>query len=594
MFYPEELVEEIRSRNDIVEVISGYVKLQKRGNSYVGLCPFHNEKTPSFYVQPGNQMYHCFGCGVGGTVYTFVMEYENYSFPEAVRLLAERAGISLPTEDISQEGKQKATKKMTLLEINKEAARFFYGGMRMPQGEFAYEYFKKRGLSDDTIKRFGLGYAPKGGKELYQFLKSKHYSDDMLMESGLFSTSEKSGAYCKFWNRAMFPIMDANSRVIGFGGRVMGEGEPKYLNSPETLVFDKSRNLYALNIARKSRKPYFILCEGYMDVISLHQAGFTSAVASLGTAFTSGQASLIRRYVNQVYLTYDTDDAGTKAAIRALPILREAGISAKIIRMDPYKDPDELLEREGVEGFLSRIKVARNGFMFGLEVLEKNHDMQSPEGKTAFLHEAASRLTRFDEEIERNNYIEAVAKAYHVGFEELKKLVIKTAIKEGQASPMSRPKNREGMGNKKEEPGKLSQKALLTYLVEDAGIFESIKGYISPDDFTTKLYQQVAKLLFLQYEKEGVNPAKIIDHFTDEEEHIEVAGMFHTKLIKLHTKEEQDKAILDTLIRVKSNAIDYKVKHLDPTDMVGLQKIMEEKRSIDDISKIQIKRNHIE
>ena len=253
----------------------------------------------------------------------------------------------------------------------------------------------------------------------------------MIRQAGLINTDEKKGVYDKFWNRVIFPIMDVNSRVIGFGGRVMGDAKPKYLNSPETEVFDKSRNLYGLNRARTSRKPYFLLCEGYMDVISLHQAGFTNAVASLGTALTPGHASLIRRYVKEVYLTYDSDEAGTRAALRAVPILRDAGISAKVVRMDPYKDPDEFIKNLGAEEYERRIQNARNGFMFSLEMLEKDYDMNSPEGKTEFFRETARRLLAFEDELERGNYIEAVASAYRVSRESLEKLVAKSAVSAG-------------------------------------------------------------------------------------------------------------------------------------------------------------------
>ena len=393
MYYPDELIEEIRAKNDIVDVISGYVRLQKKGSSHFGLCPFHNEKSPSFSVSRTKQMYYCFGCGAGGNVITFLMEYENYTFQEAVQELARRAGVELPKMEYSKEAREKASLKSTLLEINKAAAQYFYVQLKSPPGRTAYDYLKGRGLSEETIKAFGLGYSNKYSDDLYRYLRGKGYKEDMIRQAGLISTDEKHGAYDKFWNRVMFPIMDANSRVIGFGGRVMGDAKPKYLNSPETLVFDKSRNLYGLHRARSSRKPYFLLCEGYMDVISMHQAGFTNAVASLGTAFTAGHASLIKRYVQEVYLVYDSDEAGTKAALRATPILKEAGISAKVIRMEPYKDPDEFIKNLGAGEFEKRIGGARNGFMFGLEVLEKDYQMDSPEGKTAFFQEAARRLT---------------------------------------------------------------------------------------------------------------------------------------------------------------------------------------------------------
>ena len=272
MYYPDELIEEVRSRNDIVDVISGYVRLQKKGSSYFGLCPFHNEKSPSFSVSREKQMYYCFGCGAGGNVYTFLMEYENFTFQEALKYLADRAGITLPEPEYSKEAKEKAGRKAVILEINKKAAMYYYVQLKSPQGEKAYTYLTDRGLSDDTIKAFGLGYSSIYSDDLYKYLRKEGYSEDMIRQAGLINTDEKKGVYDKFWNRVIFPIMDVNSRVIGFGGRVMGDAKPKYLNSPETEVFDKSRNLYGLNRARTSRKPYFLLCEGYMDVISLHQA----------------------------------------------------------------------------------------------------------------------------------------------------------------------------------------------------------------------------------------------------------------------------------------------------------------------------------
>ena len=516
MYFSEELIEEIRSRNDIVDVISGYVKLQKKGSSYFGLCPFHNEKSPSFSVSRSKQMYYCFGCGAGGNVFTFIMEYENYTFSEAVRLLAERAGIEIPEVEYSQEAKEKASLKATLLEVNKLAAKYFYAQLKSEQGKLAHSYLTNRGLSEEIITAFGLGYSNKYSDDLYKYLKMKGYSDEIISKAGLITISEKSGAYDKFWNRVMFPIMDTNNRVIGFGGRVMGKGEPKYLNSPETEVFDKSRNLYGLNRARTSRKNYFLLCEGYMDVIALHQAGFTNAIASLGTAFTSGHASLIKRYVNEVYLTFDSDEAGTKAALRALPILREAGITAKIIRMEPYKDPDEFIKNLGAEAFEERINKARNGFLFSLEILERDYDMNSPEGKTDFFNEVASKLTQFEEEIERNNYIEAVAEKYHVGFENLRKLVGKTAIKNGLATPATRPKQAAGNQGNKVDGHLHSQKALLTWLIENERLFNQIKAYVSPNDFTKELYRKVATLLYEQYEQGDANPAKIMNHFMDE------------------------------------------------------------------------------
>ena len=589
MYYSDELIEEVRSKNDIVDVISSYVKLQKKGSSYFGLCPFHNEKSPSFSVSRQKQMYYCFGCGAGGNVFTFLMEFENYSFLEALKYLADRAGVELPRQELSKEARERADTKAILLEINKAAARYFYIQLKERQGERALAYLKGRQLGDDTIRAFGLGYANKYSDDLYRYLKGQGYQDDMIAKAGLITVDEKHGAHDKFWNRVMFPIMDANSRVIGFGGRVMGDGKPKYLNSPETMIFDKSRNLYGLNRARSSRKSYFLLCEGYMDVISLHQAGFTNAVASLGTALTQGHASLIKRYVKEVYLTYDSDKAGTKAALRAIPILREAGISAKVIRMEPYKDPDEFIKNLGKEAFEDRIREARNGFLFGVEVLERDYDLASPEGKTDFLKEVARRLGEFEEDIERNNYIEAVAGRYHVGYEELRKLVVRTAVQNGLAQPVKRP---EKPAKEKKEDGILtSQKILLTWMIEDRQVFHQISSYIIPEDFTGEIYRKVAELLYQQYEEGEANPARILDHFTEEEEHREAASLFHTRIRELTTPEEREKALKETVVRVKAHSIGEAAARLDPTDIRGLQRLMEAKRQLQDLEKLHISIN---
>lgn len=591
MYYPDELVEEVRAKNDIVDVISGYVRLQKKGSSYFGLCPFHNEKSPSFSVSRQKQMYYCFGCGAGGNVFTFLMEYENYSFLEALKFLADRAGVELPEQDYSQEARKRADTKAILLEINKEAARYFYVQLKQPQGKHALTYLKNRELDEETLKSFGLGYSNKYSDDLYRYLKSKGYKDEHISQAGLITIDERKGVCDKFWNRVMFPIMDVNSRVIGFGGRVMGDGKPKYLNSPETLIFDKSRNLYGLNRARTSKKPYFLLCEGYMDVISLHKAGFTNAVASLGTALTPGHAALIKRYVSEVYLTYDSDDAGTRAALRALPILRDVGITARILRMEPYKDPDEFIKGLGAEAFEERIRKAQGGFLFSLEMLEKDYDMASPEGKTEFLREAAGRLGEFEEEIERNNYIEATASAYHVSYEDLQKLVAKAAIQKGLAAPVKRPRPTQNRERDKEDGIQRSQKILLTWLAADENIFRQICKIIRPEDFDEGLYRTVAELLYRQYEEGGPNPAAIMSHFTDEEEHREVARLFHTRIKEIFTKREQEKALRETARRVKLHSIDKALEKLSPTDTEGLQKLMEDRRRLQNPAELHISVN---
>lgn len=585
MYYSDELVEEVRERNDIVDVISGYVKLSKKGSSYFGLCPFHNGKSPSFSVSPGKQMYYCFGCGAGGNVFTFLMEYENYTFPEAMKALAERAGVALPEREYSQEERQQQDLRTRLLELNKLAAKYFYYQLRSERGGQAMAYLKGRQLSDETIKSFGLGFANKYSNDLYQYMKSQRVSDELLRESGLMNVDEKRGMYDKFWNRVIFPIMDVNSRVIGFGGRVMGDGKPKYLNSPETKIFDKSRNLYGLHVARTSRKKYILVCEGYMDVISLHQAGFKNAVASLGTALTTQHAALLKRYTNEVVLTYDSDEAGTRAALRAIPILKAAGLTAKVLHMQPYKDPDEFIKALGADKFQERIDGAENSFLFEITMLEREYDLRDPEGKTAFYNAVASRLVEFETEIERENYIEAVAAKYQVGFENLRKLVNRAAMK-GMPAPKAEIR-REKQAVEREEGIKKSQKLLLTWLIERPGLYGQIKGYISPEDFTEGLYYDAARLLFEQFETGNIVPAKIINHFTDTEKQKEAASLFNTSL-RVETKAEMEKALRETLYRVRSHGIAQRRQKLAPTDMAGLQRSIAEERKLAEIKRLHI------
>lgn len=585
MYYSDELVEEVRERNDIVDVISGYVKLSKKGSSYFGLCPFHNEKSPSFSVSPGKQMYYCFGCGAGGNVFTFLMEYENYTFPEAMKALAERAGVALPEREYSQEERQQQDLRTRLLELNELAAKYFYYQLRSERGGQAMAYLKGRQLSDETIKSFGLGFANKYSNDLYQYMKSQRVSDELLRESGLMNVDEKRGMYDKFWNRVIFPIMDVNSRVIGFGGRVMGDGKPKYLNSPETKIFDKSRNLYGLHVARTSRKKYILVCEGYMDVISLHQAGFKNAVASLGTALTTQHAALLKRYTNEVVLTYDSDEAGTRAALRAIPILKAAGLTAKVLHMQPYKDPDEFIKALGADKFQERIDGAENSFLFEISMLEREYDLRDPEGKTAFYNAVASRLVEFETEIERENYIEAVAAKYQVGFENLRKLVNRAAMK-GMPAPKAEIR-REKKAVEREEGIKKSQKLLLTWLIERPGLYGQIKGYISPEDFTEGLYYDAARLLFEQFETGNIVPAKIINHFTDTEKQKEAASLFNTSL-RVETKAEMEKALRETLYRVRSHGIAQRRQKLAPTDMAGLQRSIAEERKLAEIKRLHI------
>ena len=590
MRYSDDIIEEVRQKNDIVDVVSQYVRLTRRGSTYFGLCPFHNEKTPSFSVTPGKQMYYCFGCGAGGNVYNFIMEYENYTFGEALKHLADRAGVELPKIEYSREVREKAEQRAELLEINKQAAQYYYYQLRTEGGKIGYQYLSGRGLSEETMRKFGLGYSDKFGGGLYKFLKSKGYSDERLRESGLFNVDERHGMYDKFWNRVIFPIMDVNNRVIGFGGRVMGDGKPKYLNSPETKIFDKSRNLYGLNIARTTRKKYLILCEGYMDVISMHQAGFTNAVASLGTALTSGHASLLKRYTQEVLLLYDSDEAGIRAALRGIPILRDAGVSSRVVNLKPYKDPDEFIKNMGAEAFEERLGQASDSFMFRVSIAESEFPMDEPQGQNRFFERCAELLLELKDELERNLYIEAIVKKYRgqygVSVEDLRKRVNTLALKGTPAENRTQPKTSGGQNKKKKESASdQAQKLMLTWLVTYPGIFDKVAQYLNAEDFIVPLYKEVAQMLFHQREEEGqVNPAKLLNSFTDSEEQREVASLFNAT-IHLETQQEQDRAFADTLLRIKAESLAEKNRNLDPTDMVGLQQILREKKELEELGR---------
>lgn len=582
--YSREVIDEVISRNDIVDVISGYVKLKKNGSSYTGLCPFHNEKSPSFSVSGQRQLYHCFGCGVGGNVITFVMEYENMTFLEAVKMLGERAGVALPETSMSEEDRKERGIRDRLLEINKIAATYYYRQLRSENGKAGLAYLKKRELSDSTINSFGLGYATQSTGNLYKLLKEKGYDDDILKESGLF-TYER-GIHEKFWNRVIFPIMDINNKVIGFGGRVMGDAKPKYLNSPETRLFDKSRNLYGLNIARTSRKPNMIICEGYMDVISMHQAGFNQAVASLGTALTPGHARLLKRYTDNVLITYDSDEAGVKAALRAIPLLKEAGLSTKVINMRPYKDPDEFIKAMGAEAFQERIDNAENSFMYEIGTMLRNYDRGDPESETAFEREVAAKLVTFKEKLERDNYLKAVCRQLMIPEDGMRQMVSRLGNQEGIISRNAgvgtpQPTVERKPKKKREDGLRQAEKMLLTWLISDRDIFDKVVAYIKPEDFIDPLFSGVAEKVYEQYGTGNISPAAIIADYATTEEHTEVAAMFSADLDESLNNLEREKTLNDIVIRIKANSLNHELnKTVDPKRM---QEIIIEQQKLNQI-----------
>lgn len=589
-FYPDEVVNEVRDANDIVDVVSQYVHLKKQGGRYFGLCPFHNEKTPSFSVTRDKQLFYCFGCGAGGDVLKFVQRYDNMTFPEALQSLADRAGITLPKQEMSKEQRALADRRTQLLEINKEAGKYFYHLMRSERGRQAYDYFADRGLSKEIMQQFGLGYADKYSDDLYRYLRQKGYRDDLLKDSGLVTLDERRGGRDKFWNRAMFPIMDANAKVIAFGGRVMGDGEPKYLNSPETDIFNKSRTLYGLHLAKRTRQNYFILCEGYMDVIALHQAGFDNAVASLGTALTEGHAALVRRYVSQVFLSYDSDGAGRKAALRAIPILRDAGISCKVINMQPHKDPDEFIKALGAEAYRERIAQAENAFLYRIRMLEEDFDLSDPEGKSRFAEAAAERILEFPEEIERNNYIDAIAGRYGMSVDGLREMVRHAAAKgvQGASRPARAPAQTRRREDIRRTRGDLkSQKLLLRWLTEEPSLYEMVSQYVGTEDFDEGIYASVAEEVFRQLDESGeVRPAIILSRFSSEEEEQEAASIFFEEVRGMEDgEEERKKALREIILRLRRDRLAKLSESLDPSDAAGYQRLIDEKKKLEELEK---------
>ena len=611
MYYPQEIIDQVIAANDIVSVIGEHVHMKRSGSGYMGLCPFHNEKSPSFSVSPGKQVYHCFGCGESGNVVTFVMKYENATFQEALKILADRAGIKLPEAQYSEESKKKNEQRDRLFAINKDAATYYFRLLRSPRGRRGMDYFRQRQLSDETLNRFGLGFADGADSDLVAYLRKRGYADEDILLSGVAAFDEKRGLHDKFWNRVMYPIMDVTNRVIGFGGRVMGDGKPKYLNSPETPIFDKSHNLYGLNLAKRSRCGYFILCEGYMDVIAMHQAGFSQAVASLGTSFTEGQAQILKRYVPTVLLSYDSDGAGVKAAMRNIGILHSAGLTGKVVDLRPYKDPDEFMKGAGREEFQKRLDNAENSFLYQIRQMQTNYDLSDPAAQTRFYHEIARRLCEFDDEIERENYTKKMADLYFIPLETLRREVASYQMAGGAQTLQTRQLQRQKPVNltegkrrgKLEEAKRRNERLLLTWISDDPAVYLQLRPYLRAEDFAEGVYRTAAGRYFeildkrygdaLQVEAgtlpEGsASPAAAVACFDSEEEQKEAAQLFETRMDGVQTKEEREKALKDVILSVKRNALEQSMLSLQGNPN-ALQTIVKLKKQIADLEKLEIR-----
>ncbi len=594
-YYSQEIIDEVISKSDIVSVVGERVHLKRQGGSYVGLCPFHNDRNPSFSVSPSKQMCHCFSCLEGGDVISFVMKYENYTFPEAVKMLADRAGVSLPEVKYTPEMQRNMGKREKLFEIMNEAEKYFFYQLKTDAGALGMKYFEERQLTRETIQHFGLGYSLQYSNDIVRYLRKKGYDDELIREAGLGVFYEKEGLVDKFINRVMFPIQNSNGKVIGFGGRVMGDAKPKYLNSPENLIFEKRKNLFGLNNARRTKKRYMILCEGYMDVIAMHQAGFTEAVASLGTAFTPEQAMLLKRFTKDVLLAYDSDGPGVSAALKALAILNEMDMHGSVINMKPYKDPDEFIKGLGVEEFQKRLDHAEDGFMFEVRQAHVPFETEGAGARerTEFTRILVDMLCRFEDEIERENYLTDVASVYSIDRDTLHKAVMSAASR-GASERTKAALRVRNLGNEESAKrkdnikgsAKRCEMTLLAWIAQRPELYEQIKADITASDFTDNVYRKAAEIIFGQIADGKVVPTSVIERFEDEEEKRLVTEVFFSS----PEEQEQNQNVESGADRFKNLVIKVKQNGLGASSNMSsdpgaeLERLIAGKRLVEELS----------
>lgn len=587
MYYPEEVIEEIRIQNDIVEVVSEYVTLKKKGNSYFGLCPFHNEKTGSFSVSGEKQMYYCFGCGAGGNVITFIMEKENYNFIETIQLLAKKRNILLPEAEYSQEAKKAIQRKQILLEIHKEAGRYFYYNLQHGNEEEVKEYLSKRQISIEVQKKFGLGYAKGNHYDLYNYLKSKNYDEELMIQSGLVLKSKHGkGCYDRFSDRLMFPIFDVHGRVIAFGGRVLDGSNPKYLNSPETSLFEKNMNLYSLNYARVSRKKELFIVEGYMDVIAMYQAGIHNVVATLGTAFTIGHAQLIKRYVGEVILLYDSDDAGIRATIRAIPILQLANIKVRVLHLPGQQDPDDYIIKNGVESLIELANDAVGAVTFQIQMIKLKYNIENIEQKIRFIEEVSTLIAELKNAVEQEIYTQQVAMQYKIDPDALKSEVRKKmhtiqAEKQGLSNQKIESKKDITKYTKSKDGYFKTQSELLQIMCLYPEVLKEVKKYLKPEDFMDPFFGKLVALIYeRQVDGHIENPSQFTSCFETTEDQQKIANVFLAQR-EYENNEIIKKVVNDTVKKLKIKAIEKQLK--TTTDIVKLQNLLKEKKEIDNL-----------
>ena len=565
--YSDELIDEIRNSNDIVDVISQYVVLKRSGRNFMGLCPFHREKSPSFSVSPDKQIFHCFGCGVGGDVIRFVSKIENLDFKQSIENLAEKSGITLPSLADGQDA-DRIRLKEKVYQINKIAAQLFHENLYKPTAKIAQEYVKKRKLDNNTLKTFQIGFST-NYDELYRHLKSQGFTDTEILASSLVGRSEKGNFYDKFRSRLMFPIKDVQDRVIAFGGRVLDDSKPKYINSPENIVYSKGRNLFALNVAKKSGKDKIIMVEGYMDAISLYQRGITNVVASLGTALTEGQGRLLRKYTSQVVIGYDSDGAGQAATLRGLEILQNIGCDIRVLQLDAdAKDPDEYVIKYGSGRFERCVENAISLVEFKVKTLKKSMNIQTASDKIKFLNEIVKILSKVDNNIEREIYVDRISKEYEISKEAIYAEANKMTYKEHQGIKMiQKPIAKTAVAAKKQEDVSEAlikrENVIISLLLNpEINAYSQIMQKIKPEDFKLEQNKEIAKRLYEHLEK-GNSNNNVLNLFSEED------IMSHITSIMADDYEISDsqKAVEDILhLYEKEKLIDEKnniIKQLD-------------------------------
>ena len=558
--YSDEIIEEVRQNNDIVDIISQYVHLTRKGRNYFGLCPFHNEKSPSFSVSPDRQIFHCFGCGVGGNVYTFLMKIEGITFREALEQLAERANIQLPTLENNADTAREEL-KAKVYKVNEFTAEFYHQNLYKPVAKIAQEYVKKRRMNTETLEAYKIGYSGKFD-ELYKALKSQGFGEKEILESGLVNKNDNGTYIDRCRNRLMFPICDARGKVIAFGGRVLDDSKPKYINSPENIVYSKGRHLFGLNVAKKDSAKKILIVEGYMDVISLHQRGITNVVGALGTALTEQQGWLLRRTTEQVILGFDADGAGQTAIARSMEILQKMGCDMRVLQIEGAKDPDEFIVKFGEGRFKLAIDNAISLVEFKVKNLKKELNLENTGDKIKFLNEIAKILSKVENTMEREIYIEKIAKGYNISKEaiyaEVNKLIY-SGVKEDKKLQNQNREIRHITREQKDkgvidETLKRRENTIIALLLDaNTNIFKKIKEHIKPEDFKDEINRKIAKQLYEELEKSGANINKLIDTF-DEETKSHITMVMATD----YEIENVNKAVEDILSKYEKEKLDNK------------------------------------